>query len=50
MKLTYTWDKELAEYRYVLTQDNGDKFTGDLNWAQRTARHYKLELPKVPEA
>lgn len=56
-KLVVQWDKGAAEWRYLLLEyvsepdENTYNFArrGDRKWAERTARHYKIELPAEPE-
>jgi hypothetical protein len=48
MKLTLEWNNSVGDYFYVFN-DGTDDWRGDLNWAQRMAKHYGLKLPEIPE-
>lgn len=52
-RLVYYWDDYFADYRFELERSRHGSFNdpesiadGDAEWANRTAKHYDIELPK----
>lgn len=55
-KIGYLWDDYKADYTYYLMLDTGSSFKdaveiadGDKAWAERTAKHYNIDMPVTPE-
>lgn len=51
VKLEIYWDDRYAEYRYQLVKDGVDVLSanGDYEWANKTAAHYGITVPRAGE-
>jgi hypothetical protein len=57
-KLKVVWSNIVGDYMYELYQfnehENGERrlcmtYTGDKAWAERIAKHHKIEVPEIKE-
>lgn len=45
-ELDKAWDIETATYSYQLYHYGEYKYSGDKEWAKKTAKHYKIKINK----